>query len=126
MKNLKQLKKTILVTEDQDSNFQLLEVLLEMWGIKTYRAVNGQEAVDYCNENKEIDLVLMDIRLPDFSGLEATRIIKKTRPDLPILAQTAYAIIGDREKALEAGCDEYITKPIRKERLYELLNQFLR
>jgi CheY-like chemotaxis protein len=125
MKNLKQLKKTILVTEDQDSNFQLLEVLLEMWGIKTYRAVNGQEAVDYCNENKEIDLVLMDIRLPDFSGLEATKIIKKARPDLPIVAQTAYAIIGDREKALEAGCDEYITKPIRKELLYELLNQFL-
>ncbi len=125
MKNFKQLKKTILVTEDQDSNFQLLEVLLEMWGISTFRAINGQEAVDICAQNKEIDLVLMDIRLPDFSGLEATKIIKKANPDLPIIAQTAYAIIGDREKALEAGCDEYITKPIRKERLLELLNQFL-
>ena len=125
MQNFKPLNKTILVTEDQDSNFQLLEVLLEMWGIKTIRAKNGQEAVDFCENYKKIDLVLMDVRLPDFSGLKATQLIKKKNPDLPIIAQTAYAILGDREKALEAGCDEYITKPIRKERLFELLWQFL-
>lgn len=125
MGDFKQLNKTILVTEDQESNFQLLEVLLEMWGIKTLRAINGQEAVDYCKQNKEIDLVLMDIRLPDFNGLEATKQIKKIRPELPIVAQTAYAIIGDKEKAMKAGCDGYITKPIRKEKLFELLNQFL-
>lgn len=123
--NPKQLKKTILITEDQESNFLLLEVLLGIWGVNTIRACNAQEAVDICNENNKIDLVLMDIRLPDFSGLEATRLIKKVHPDLPIIAQTAYAIIGDREKALDAGCNEYITKPIRREKLFELLERFL-
>ena len=124
-KNPKQTKKTILITEDQESNFMLLEVLLGIWGVNTIRACNAQEAVDMCNENKKIDLVLMDIRLPDFSGLEATRLIKNVHPDLPIIAQTAYAIIGDREKALDAGCNEYITKPIRKDKLFELLERFL-
>lgn len=124
-KNFKKLKKTILITEDQESNFMLLEVLLGMWGCNTIRACTAQEAIDICNTNKDLDLVLMDIRLPDFSGLEATRIIKNTHPDLPIIAQTAYAINGDREKALDAGCNEYITKPIRKDKLYELLEQFL-
>ncbi len=123
--NIKQSKKTILITEDQDSNFMLLEVLMEIWGINTLRASTGKEAVDICKSNKDIDLVLMDIRLPDFNGLEATQIIKKDNPDLPIIAQTAYAIVGDREKALEAGCDEYISKPIRKDQLHELIFQFL-
>ena len=123
--NIKQSKKTILITEDQDSNFLLLEVLMEIWGINTLRATTGQEAVDICEYNKDIDLVLMDIRLPDFNGLEATKIIKKDNPELPIIAQTAYAITGDREKALDAGCDEYISKPIRKEQLHELILQFL-
>ncbi|PKP33065.1 MAG: response regulator [Bacteroidetes bacterium HGW-Bacteroidetes-17] len=123
--NPNQLKKTILITEDQESNFLLLEVLLGIWGVNTIRACNAQEAVDICNENNKIDLVLMDIRLPDFSGLEATRLIKKAHPDLPIIAQTAYAITGDREKALDAGCNEYITKPIRREKLFELLERFL-
>ncbi len=125
MDNLKQLKKTILVTEDQESNYQLLEVLLEMWGINTLWAKNGQEAIDFCEQNDQIDLVLMDIRLPDFSGLEATKRIKEFKPELPIIAQTAYAIMGDREKVLEAGCDEYITKPIRKDNLLKILDQFL-
>jgi CheY-like chemotaxis protein len=123
--NIKQSKKTILITEDQDSNYLLLEVLMEMWGINTLRASTGQESVNICKENKDIDLVLMDIRLPDFNGLEATRIIKKENPNLPIIAQTAYAIVGDREKALDAGCDEYISKPIRKDQLHELILQFL-
>ena len=124
-KNPKQSKKTILITEDQDSNFMLLEVLLGIWGANTLRASNAQEAVDLCKENNKIDLVLMDIRLPDFSGLEATRLIKKVNPDLPIIAQTAYAINGDREKAIDVGCNEYITKPIRKDKLFALLEQFL-
>ena len=123
--NIKQRKKTVLITEDQDSNFQLLEVLLEIWGINTLRANCGQEAVDLCKSNKDIDLVLMDIQLPDFNGLVATKIIKKENPELPIIAQTAYAIIGDREKALEAGCDEYISKPIKREQLFDLLQKFL-
>lgn len=125
MKSLNQLKKTILITEDQDSNFQLLEVLLAMKGVSTIRAINDQKAIDICKQNNEIDLVLMDIRLPDFSGIEATKLIRKANPDLPIIAQTAYAIAGDLEKALEAGCDEYITKPIRKDKLFEFPDQFL-
>ena len=123
--HLKQLKKTILITEDQDSNFQLLEFLLGIWGLTTIRARNGQEAIDICKKNKKIDLILMDIRLPDISGLEATRSIKAIQPGLPIIAHTAYAIEGTREDALKAGCEEFITKPVQKEHLFELLQQFL-
>ena len=69
-------------------------------------------------------MVLMDIKLPGINGLEATAEIKKFRPHLPIIAQTAYTLIGDREKALEAGCDEYISKPIDKEKLFSLIKSF--
>jgi len=71
-------------------------------------------------------LVLMDIKMPDLNGYEATKLIKKFRPELPIIAQTAYALYGDDIKAKEAGCDEYITKPIRKKELFELIDKYLK
>ncbi len=125
IKNLKQFKKTILITEDQDSNFQLLEFLLGIWGLVTIRAKNGFEAIDICKKNKKIDLILMDIRLPDINGLDVTKKIRTFRPEIPIIAHTAYAFDGNREKALNAGCNDYIEKPVHKEQLFELLQKFL-
>jgi CheY-like chemotaxis protein len=75
--------------------------------------------------NPEISLVLMDIKMPVMNGYLATKKIKKLRPDLPVIAQTAYALVGDREKAIQAGCDDYISKPILEEKLIEMLKKYL-
>ena len=89
------------------------------------RAENGNEAIKQCKENPTIDLVLLDINLPFVNGYEAASKIKKIRPKLPIIAQTAYAIIGDREKSIAAGCDDYIQKPINVELLMEIIGKVL-
>ena len=80
------------------------------------------EAVKIATENPDIDIVLMDIELPDIDGYEATKRIKAQR-NIPIIAQTAYAMQGDRENALQAGCDGYISKPINKEELFALIEK---
>ncbi|MBE0646624.1 MAG: response regulator [Bacteroidales bacterium] len=116
--------KTVLIVEDEDSNYEYLNIILHMVGITTLFAQNGQGAIDLCKTNPAIDLVLMDVKMPMMSGYEATAVIKKYRPDLPVIAQTAHAIIGDKAKALEAGCDEYISKPINKEDLYKLIGKY--
>jgi CheY-like chemotaxis protein len=83
------------------------------------RINNGEEAVAYCHENDNIDLLLMDINMPKINGFIATEKIKKFRPEIPIIAQTAFAIEGDEDKVLAAGCDYYISKPIDKHDLFE-------
>ncbi|MFC2128244.1 PAS domain S-box protein [Bacteroidota bacterium] len=117
--------KTILIAEDMDESYYLMENFLEETNATVLRAKNGSEAIEKCKKEKKIDLVLMDIRMPDMNGLEATEEIKKFRPDLPILAQTAYAIRGDKEKAYEAGCDDYLSKPISPDLLIEKMNFWL-
>jgi len=112
-------KKIILIVEDDEVSYSLLEALLKLKGMKCIGVKNGKEAVEYCQNPNQIDLILMDIKMPEMNGYEATRLIKKIRPELPIIAQTAYAIPGDEDKILEAGCLAYITKPILKEELYE-------
>lgn len=121
-KNNNMLKdKTILVVEDVDSSFEFLKVVLEKSGINTIWAKNGKESIKICKENPNIDLVLMDINMPVMNGYEATKEIKRTNPDIPIIAQTAYAVSGDKEKALNAGCNDYISKPINRKILKEKL-----
>ena len=117
-------KKTVLIVEDIKSSYELLKMVLEKKGINTLRAKNGKEAIKNCNENLDIDLVLMDINMPVMNGYEATKQIKKNKPNLPIIAQTAYAIAGDRKKSIDAGCDDYITKPIKKEKLFEMIGKY--
>ncbi|NBC82260.1 MAG: PAS domain S-box protein [Bacteroidetes bacterium] len=112
--------KTILVAEDEDINFLFIKEIFSDSEIEIIRAINGKEAVDMIRENKSISLVLMDIKMPVMDGYEATKQIKSIRNNLPILAQTAYAMSGDKEKALNAGCDDYISKPIKK---HEILNK---
>ena len=117
--------KTVLIVEDVESSFDYLDVLLKRSGIESVRAIDGQEAIKLCKENTMIDLVLMDINMPVMNGYEATKAIKKIRPKLPVIAQTAYALAGDREKSLAAGCDDYISKPIEKEVLIEKIGNVL-
>jgi PAS domain S-box-containing protein len=117
--------KTILIAEDVPSAYTLLKILLEKEGFVTIWAKNGRQAVNYCQTVPEIQLVLMDLKMPDMSGFDATRIIKKDFPNLPIIAQTAYAVEGDREKAMEAGFDEYIEKPIQKAKMFQIIYKIL-
>lgn len=116
---------TFLVVEDDQHSFEFLQIILQKQGARIFRAIDGEEAIKFCKENPDIDLVLMDINMPIMNGYEATKEIKKFRPKLPIIAQTAYAIAGDKEKALAAGCDDYISKPIKKEELIEKIRKLL-
>ena len=108
---------TVLVAEDEQYNFVFLREILSEMNVNIIRANNGLHAVKLCEEHPEIDLVLMDIRMPVMDGYEASQKIKEFRPDLPIIAQTAYAMESDKKKALNAGCDDYVAKPIRKSSL---------
>ncbi len=129
--NIKEVKldlvgRTILIAEDEEYNYKLLDIILTNAGAKTLIALTGKEAIEITNTHKEIDLILMDIKMPVLSGLEATRQIRKSNNKVPIIAQTAYALVGDREKIIEAGCDDYISKPIQKSELAELINKYIK
>jgi CheY-like chemotaxis protein len=113
----------ILVAEDDMSNVQFIEVVLRKTAITLLVANNGQEAVEQCRAHPGISLVLMDIKMPVMDGLEATREIKSFRKDLPIIAITAFAMNGDETRASEAGCDDYLSKPVSLEKLFEKLKQ---
>jgi len=117
--------RTILIAEDEDSNFKYLEIALRKSGVNILRAKNGNEAIQLVKDHTEIDLILMDIKMPEKNGLEATREIKQMKNDIPIIALTAYAMANDREMSLEAGCDDYISKPVRRNRIYSVLSNFL-
>jgi CheY-like chemotaxis protein len=115
----------ILVVEDEESNYLLLLGSLRLIGVEVERAYNGLEAVAFLKENSAIDLILMDLKMPVMDGFTASTAIKSMLPHIPIIAQTAYAMVGDREKALDSGCDDYIAKPIRREALLELLRKYI-
>ena len=115
----------ILIAEDDDFSFKFFEDSLRNEGLKIIRAVNGEEVISSIRENRDISLVLMDIKMPGKDGLEATREIRTFDSKIPIIAQTAYAFTGDKEKALEAGCNDYISKPIKLDELIEILNKYL-
>lgn len=117
--------KVILIAEDMQSNYQFLEVLLRKTKATLVWAKNGKEAVKEVLSERAIDLVLMDLRMPIMNGYNATRQIKLLKPKLPVIAVTAYAIDGDMEKAFDFGCDDYITKPVLSEELYQKVKMFI-
>ncbi len=117
-------EKTILVAEDEETNYELIKAALHKTKVVLIWAVNGAEAVDICKANKNIDLVLMDIRMPKMNGYEATKKIKSFRKELPVIALTAYAMAEDGAKSIEAGCDEYFSKPIRPSKLLAAIDKF--
>ena len=118
-------EKVILVAEDVETNYLLLEIGLKKTGICLLWAKNGQEAVDICLQRNDINLVLMDLRMPKKNGFLATQEIRAHYPDLPIIAQTSYAMSDDRQKSLDAGCNDYIAKPFKLNTLYRLLEKYL-
>jgi len=109
--------RTILIVEDVEPNFKYLKKALERTKAKIIHATTGNEAIAMCYENRDIDLVLMDLHLPGISGYEATREIKKIRNDITVIAQTAFVFSGEKQKCMDFGCDEYIAKPVRSEEL---------
>ena len=115
--------KTILVAEDEEINFLFIETLLEPTGARVMHAWNGQQTIDAIKENKNIDLILMDIKMPIVDGYQATRDIKKMKPGLPIISQTAYALSDDKILSFESGWHDYINKKKKKNKLYSLLNK---
>lgn len=115
-----------LVAEDEDTNYFFLEALLSNKNMKLIRASNGAEALALYEENPDIDLVLMDIRMPKLNGMEVTKKIKAQRPGLPVIAQTAYAMKEDKDQMKLAGSDAIITKPIDEQELLKTLERFLR
>ncbi len=117
--------RVFLITEDEEVNFFYLKTLLKSTSARIIRAKNGQEALDIINSSERIDLILMDINMPVMDGLEATRLIKSTHPEIPIIAQTAYTMSEDRNKCLQAGFNEYLAKPIRKNTLFPIMSGFL-
>lgn len=118
-------KKTILIAEDDETSFFFLKFVLAKENVNIFYARSGQEAIDISEAHPEIDLILMDIKMGGMGGIEATQIIKSKNPNIPVIAQTAFALSSDKENILKSGCDDYITKPIRKEELLEKVNFFL-
>ncbi|MBS3806756.1 MAG: response regulator [Bacteroidales bacterium] len=116
---------SLLIAEDEDSNFKYLQIVLRQTQIEIHRARNGQEVIQLLEDHPGIDLILMDIKMPEMDGLEATRKIRTFNNDIPIVALTAYAMSDDREISLEAGCNDYISKPVRKSRIFSVLSRYL-
>ena len=116
-------QKTILVAEDEDSNYELVKIVLQK-RFRLLRAHNGIEAVNL-NEDERPDLILMDIRMPEMNGLDATRIIKEINHNIPVIALSAYAFEENIREAKMAGCDEFLAKPFRVENLIELVKKYL-
>ncbi len=115
----------ILIAEDVESNFLYIKAVLSKLNATIFWAKNGLEAVEICNAEPTMDLVLMDLQMPEMNGYEATRILKKKYPKLPVVAQTAFAMSDDREKAMDSGCDDYLAKPIKSKDLLFVVGKFL-
>jgi len=118
---IKKLK--ILIVEDDEVSYSLLTRILQNFSKEVLHEITGIKAIETCRNNPDLDLVLMDIRMPQMDGNEATRQIRQFNKDIIIIAQTAYAFSGDYEKAIKAGCNDYISKPIDKTILYELIKK---
>lgn len=117
--------KCILIVEDIETNHMLIDRILRKTKAQVLWAMDGERAVELCLENENIDLVLMDIRLPKMNGYDATKKIRTFRPDLPIIAQTAYVLYEEIDKVLEVGCNDLVTKPIIAEVLLEKCRKYL-
>ncbi len=118
-------KLKILIAEDEIIASEYLSIILSDICPEPLFAKNGVEAIEIFKQNPDIDIILMDIKMPLLNGYQTTKKIRETNKDIIIIAQTAYALAGDKEKAISAGCNEYITKPIDKDKLYSLINELI-
>jgi len=117
--------KVILVSEDTETSNMYFKAALTRTNADIIWTTNGNEAVNICKKEKKIDLVLMDIRMPEMDGVTATKEIKKLQPNLPIIIQTAYFHTNEKERSYEAGCDEFLTKPTKLEILLKSIDKFI-
>lgn len=117
--------KTILIVEDEEINRFFFKTALRVTNVTILFANDGLEGINIALNNKNIDCVLMDIRMPVIDGYEAMIQIKKDRKNLPIVVQSAYALSNERKKAFDSGCDDYIAKPINLDTLFSTLKRFL-
>lgn len=115
--------KKVLIAEDNDSNYILMTYILKN-RYEFERAKNGKEAVDLALKG-HYDMVLMDIKMPVMDGLEATKAIKEKHPDLPVIALTANAFDSDRQLAMEAGCDDFLSKPVSSDLCLQTIKKFI-
>lgn len=115
----------LLIAEDDDINFQYLQEVFQSYNLRITRAINGTETVETVDKISDIDLILMDIQMPLLDGLSATRIIRKKNTTVPIIAQTAYAFTSDRIKSLDAGCNDYLSKPTKPGELISIVYKYL-
>jgi CheY-like chemotaxis protein len=117
--------KTVLIVEDNETSNIYFEAALRKTNATLIWAKNGLDAVEIVKANHHIDLILMDINMPRMDGIEATRIIKSLYPEIIIVVQTAFILSGEERLCQEAGCDEFITKPIRLKYLLDTINRYL-
>jgi len=115
--------KTILIVEDEESNYMYLKTLLTKASATIIHSKDGKNAVEIVKKTEQIDLILMDLKMPVMNGYDACEIIKKSNPQIPIIAQTAYAMEGDKEKVLSFGFDDYLSKPISKKLLFMTISK---
>ena len=123
---IQKLKLKALIVEDDDISKLLIKNYISPYCYEILEASNGKEAIDLCLTNNAIDFILMDVKMPIMSGLDATKEIRKFNKKVLIIAQTAYSLVGDKEKILEAGCNDYISKPIIQNQLDELLLKYFK
>ena len=116
--------KVFLIAEDDKYNFRIIEELLRITNVTIIHAWNGKEVLEKIRTIKNIDLILMDIRMPVMNGLIATKEIRKFLPGITIIAQTAYANEEDKKLCIVAGCNDYIAKPIKKEELKTMIRKY--
>ncbi len=117
--------KTILIAEDDLNSYKFINELIKKTHAKTIHAANGKQALEIIRSSQKIDLVVMDIMMPEMDGYEATRIIKRINREIPVIAQTAFAMAGDKERMEEAGCDDYISKPLDFKHALMVMNRYL-
>ena len=122
--NGEQLK--ILIAEDDNISFLFIQQLLNLPEITLLRAANGEQVIEMAKNNPDLSLILMDIKMPIVNGIDATKSIREFNPHVPIIAQSAYTFSGEQEQALAAGCNDYLTKPINKNRLLGLIRKYTR
>jgi CheY-like chemotaxis protein len=114
----------ILIVEDEESNYELLKAMLRKTEFEIFWAQNGIQAIEFC-ERHLFKLILMDIKMPEMNGYEAIKIIRNRGIETPIIAQTAYARIEDESTSLKMGFNGYISKPIDRKKLFDLINKFI-
>jgi len=121
---IKDLK--ILIAEDDETSEMLISITIKEFSKEVLKARTGNEAIEICRTNPDLDLILMDIQMPDLNGYEAIRQIRQFNKDVVIIAQTAFGLSGDREKAIEAGCNDYMSKPINKDEIRSLIQKYFK